>query len=128
MCIYLQLSLISVFTLGNATATVIVDTMELGQPNKMFALSDAAATVNVDTIILCVYIYHYHCQCVYTKRCHCRLCRHYGIWLPNKKHFCTKRCYCNRYVDTIIFCVHINNYHFLRVDTKRCYCNKALLL
>ena len=50
-------------SLSVATATVSVDTMEFGQPNKnhhfnMFALSVAIATDCVDTIILCVYIYY----------------------------------------------------------------------
>ena len=43
------------FTLSGATATVSVDTMEFGQPNKnnhfnMFALGVATATVSVDTM------------------------------------------------------------------------------
>ena len=49
----------SVFILSVASATVSVDTMEFGQPNKnyhfqMFALSVATATVSAHTIILCV--------------------------------------------------------------------------
>ena len=61
----------SKFTLSVATATVIVDTVEFGQPNinhhfNMFALSLFTAAVSGDTIIFCVYIYNNECQCVYT--------------------------------------------------------------
>ena len=64
------------FTLSVATATVSVDSMEFGQPNKnhhfnMLALSVAFATVSVDTTNVCVHINNYNFLRVYTKRCYC---------------------------------------------------------
>ena len=93
------------FTLSVATATVSVDTMEFGQPNRnhhinMFALSVATATVSVDTMELS----QPNKNVILT-------CLHLALLLQPLES--TRES----------FYVHIYNVHIQCAYTKLCYCN-----
>ena len=97
---------------------------------NLFALNVATAAVSVDTISF-VYIFASFISSVFTLNVATATVSvgtmEFGQ--PNEKNhhlnmFALSIATATGSVNTIHFCVHINNYNFLRVYTKRCYCNR----